>query len=159
MTNPLDTCCCIYLALGASLLVWTLGLGFTVKHVLRLTEIVYTYDMIVPAYSALFYVGSVSMRAAGCIVNDLWDQDIDKQVDRTKTRPLASGEVTQNQALAFLVPHCVAGLGVLAFLNWQAIALSFAITPVAALYPLAKRYTNYPQFVLGKLNKRGSQTF
>ena len=104
---------------------------------------------LVPAYSALFFVGSVSMRAAGCIVNDLWDQEIDKKVDRTKTRPLASGELTPKQAFGFLVPHLAVGLGVLGFLNWKAIALSFAITPVAALYPLAKRYTNYPQFVLG----------
>lgn len=89
------------------------------------------------------------MRAAGCIVNDLWDVNYDKKVERTRVRPLASGELTQKQAFAFLVPHLAAGLGVLAFLNWQSIALSFAITPVAALYPLAKRYTHYPQLVLG----------
>ena len=104
---------------------------------------------LVAGYSALFFVGSVSLRAAGCIVNDLWDVNYDKKVERTKTRPLASGELTNKQALLFLVPHLAAGLGVLAFLNKPAIILSFAITPVAALYPLAKRYTHYPQLVLG----------
>lgn len=106
--------------------------------------------LIVLGYSAVFYVGAVSMRAAGCIVNDLWDVNFDKKVERTRTRPLAAGELTNKQALAFLVPHLAAGLGVLTFLNWEAFVLSMAITPVAALYPLAKRYTNYPQLVLGR---------
>ena len=92
------------------------------------------------------------MRAAGCIVNDLWDINFDKKVERTRSRPLASGELTTKQAFGFLVPHLAAGLGVLAFLNWKSIALAFAVTPVAALYPLAKRYTYYPQLVLGKLH-------
>ena len=100
-------------------------------------------------YSTIFWVGSVSMRSAGCIVNDLWDQEFDKQVERTKARPLASGELTSKQALAFLVPHLGVGLGVLTQLNWQAISYSFAIVPIAALYPVAKRFTGYPQFILG----------
>jgi len=100
-------------------------------------------------YCGIFWVGAVAMRSAGCIINDLWDQDFDKHVERTKVRPLASGELTPKQAFYFLIPHLAVGLGVLTQLNWQAIYYSFAITPIAALYPVAKRYTGYPQAVLG----------
>jgi len=89
------------------------------------------------------------MRSAGCIINDLWDQDFDKHVERTKVRPLASGELTQKQALGFLIPHLAIGLAVLSQLNLPAIYYSFLICPVAALYPIAKRYTGYPQAILG----------
>ena len=88
------------------------------------------------------------MRAAGCVVNDMWDRDIDKNVERTKLRPLASGELSLKDAFINLFINCSCGLGVLTFLNWPAIAASFAIVPLAALYPLAKRYFKYPQFVL-----------
>lgn len=89
------------------------------------------------------------MRAAGCVVNDMWDKNIDKSVDRTKLRPLASGELSMAHAWANLFVHCSIGLGVLTQLSWTTIAASFAIVPVAFLYPLAKRYFPYPQLVLG----------
>lgn len=89
-------------------------------------------------------VGAFSQRAAGCIVNDMLDQDIDKQVERTKTRPLASGELTTNDALISLGLHLTVGLGVLSQLNLNSVIASFMIVPVAGLYPLAKRYYKYP---------------
>lgn len=79
----------------------------------------------------------------------MFDQDIDKQVERTKTRPLASGELTKNDALISLGLHLSVGLGVLSQLSLDAVIASFLIVPVAGLYPLAKRYFRYPQLVLG----------
>jgi 4-hydroxybenzoate polyprenyltransferase len=95
------------------------------------------------------WLGAVVARSAGCIVNDIWDKEFDKKVERTKMRPLASGELSVKQAWTFFVPHVVVGLGVLTQLNWLTIKLIFGIIPVAALYPAAKRISNYPQAVLG----------
>lgn len=95
------------------------------------------------------YTGAIVARSAGCIVNDLWDQDFDKKVERTKTRPLASGELTPRQAMLFFIPHVFVGLGVLTQFNLNSILWTLSIIPVAALYPAFKRFTSYPQFVLG----------
>jgi 4-hydroxybenzoate polyprenyltransferase and related prenyltransferases len=97
------------------------------------------------------WVGAVVSRSAGCIVNDIWDKEFDKHVERTKQRPLASGELTVNQAWAFFVPHVFVGLGVLTQMNWLSIKWILGILPVCFLYPAAKRVTNYPQAVLGKI--------
>jgi 4-hydroxybenzoate polyprenyl transferase len=99
--------------------------------------------------SGVFGVGAFSQRAAGCIVNDIFDKDIDMQVERTKTRPLASGQLSTNEALLSLGLHLSVGLGVLSQLSMSSVLMSFAIVPVAFLYPLAKRYFKYPQLVLG----------
>ena len=97
----------------------------------------------------LFLVGAFAMRAAGCVVNDLWDRDLDRQVERTRGRPLASGAVTPWQALCFLAALCVLGAAVLFSLSWTAILVGlFSLVPIA-LYPLAKRVTDWPQAVLG----------
>lgn len=101
-------------------------------------------------YAGLTYAGAVVARSAGCIVNDLWDQDFDKKVERTKTRPLASGELTPRQAMLFFIPHVFVGLSVLTQFNLNTLLWTLSIIPVAALYPAAKRFTGYPQFVLGK---------
>lgn len=97
----------------------------------------------------VFLAGSVSMRAAGCIVNDISDKDFDKDVERTKDRPLASGKLTKTQAALFLIPNLTVGLLVLTQLTPMSIAAAFGIIPVVIAYPLMKRYTNYPQVVLG----------
>ncbi len=97
----------------------------------------------------LFFVGAVVMRGAGCVVNDLWDRDIDRQVERTRGRPLASGAVTSRQAVGFLALLCVIGLLVLLQLNLAAIWLGVLSLLPILLYPLAKRVTDYPQLVLG----------
>lgn len=97
----------------------------------------------------LFGVGSLVMRAAGCVVNDLWDRDIDRQVARTAGRPLASGVIQPVQALVFLAVLLGCGLLVLLSLNRLAQGLGCASLLLVALYPLAKRVTWWPQLVMG----------
>jgi len=97
----------------------------------------------------LFGVGSVLMRGAGCVVNDLWDRDIDRQVERTAGRPLASGAVRPKQALAFLAGVLVVSLVILLMLPPIAILLGVVSLLPVVLYPLAKRVTNFPQAMLG----------
>ena len=98
---------------------------------------------------ALFSAGAVLMRGAGCTVNDLWDRDLDKHVERTRDRPLASGALSVRQALGFLSLQLSLALGVLVSLPPPAVACGLLATPLWAFYPLAKRYTDWPQLVLG----------
>lgn len=97
----------------------------------------------------LFAVGSLAMRAAGCVVNDLWDRDIDRQVARTAGRPLASGAIRPRQALVFLALLLLVGIVVLLQLNPLAQALGVGSLVLVALYPLAKRVTWWPQLMMG----------
>ena len=97
----------------------------------------------------LFLVGAVAMRGAGCVYNDIIDRDLDKQVARTRNRPLASGALSVKAAFAFLCLLCLAGLAVLLSLNGFAIALGFASLLPVAVYPFMKRITSWPQAVLG----------
>lgn len=99
--------------------------------------------------AVLFTLGAFAMRAAGCVVNDLWDRDLDRQVERTRGRPLAAGTVTPFQALLFLAGLCTMGLLVLLQLPWAAILFGACSLLPIALYPLAKRVTDWPQAVLG----------
>lgn len=96
-----------------------------------------------------FGLGALIMRSAGCVINDLFDKDIDKHVERTKTRPLASGELTINQALGFLSVNLLSGLAILVTFNTDSILLGFGVMPIVLIYPLMKRVTNWPQLVLG----------
>jgi len=98
---------------------------------------------------AKFAIGSVVMRGAGCTINDLWDKDFDKHVERTKSRPLASGAISVPQALTFLGLQLSCGLGVLVSLNVETVLLGLCSMPFVVCYPLMKRFTNWPQFVLG----------
>ena len=97
----------------------------------------------------LFAVGSLVMRAAGCVVNDLWDRDIDRKVARTAGRPLASGALRPRHALVFLVVLLLVGLAVLLSLNRLAQGLGAASLLLVGLYPLAKRVTWWPQLIMG----------
>jgi len=97
----------------------------------------------------LFGVGAVVMRAAGCVVNDIWDRDLDRQVGRTKLRPLAAGDLSVRQALGFLVGLCLVGLGVLVQMNGLTIMLGVLALPLVVAYPLMKRVTWWPQMFLG----------
>lgn len=98
----------------------------------------------------LFGVGAFVMRGAGCTINDIWDRDVDGSVARTRTRPLASGELRAwPDATAFLGAQLACGLGVLTQLNWESIQLGAASVPLVLTYPLAKRFTRMPQLVLG----------
>jgi 4-hydroxybenzoate polyprenyltransferase len=97
----------------------------------------------------LFAIGSLVMRAAGCVVNDLWDRDIDRKVARTAGRPLASGALLPRHALTFLAALLLAGLAILLQLNRLSQALGVASLLLVGLYPLAKRITWWPQLVMG----------
>ena len=97
----------------------------------------------------LFALGSLVMRAAGCVVNDMWDRDLDRQVSRTASRPLASGALRLRHAAWFLAALLLIGLAILLQLTPLAQALGVGSLVLVALYPLAKRVTWWPQAVLG----------
>lgn len=98
---------------------------------------------------ALFGTGAVIMRAAGCTINDMWDRDIDAKVVRTANRPLVSGEVSIRQAWLFLAAQLSAGLAVLLQMNWYTVFLGASSLGLVVTYPLMKRFTYWPQLVLG----------
>jgi len=89
------------------------------------------------------------MRGAGCTINDMWDRNIDSLVLRTRGRPLTSGQVDMFSALNFLALQLGLGLQVLLQLNWHSVLLGAASLSLVVTYPLMKRFTYYPQFVLG----------
>jgi 4-hydroxybenzoate polyprenyltransferase len=97
----------------------------------------------------LFAIGAILMRSAGCIVNDLWDRNLDASVARTSARPLASGEITVPQALRFLTALLFLSLLVLLMLPHVAIVLGILSLGLVAAYPLMKRVTWVPQLFLG----------
>ena len=97
----------------------------------------------------IFLIGSIVMRAAGCTINDLWDKDIDKKITRTKNRPLAKGDISVNQAFVFLLIMSLIGLICLYQLNTKTWFVAISAIPLIIIYPLAKRFTKWPQVVLG----------
>lgn len=97
----------------------------------------------------LFGVGAVVMRGAGCVINDLWDRDLDRKVERTKARPLASGAVGTRQALVFLAVLLFIGLVILLQMSLIAVLLGFLSLLFIIAYPAMKRVTWWPQAFLG----------
>lgn len=97
----------------------------------------------------LFAIGAIAMRAAGCVINDWWDRELDRQVARTAARPLAAGHLTGRDALLFLAVLLTVALTVLLQLNPLCWVLGAAILVPVILYPLAKRVTWWPQLVMG----------
>ena len=89
------------------------------------------------------------MRSAGCIINDIADMDFDKNVERTKSRPLASGKITIKLAVIYSVILCSLAFLVLINFNFITILLAIASMPLAFIYPLMKRFTYWPQLFLG----------
>lgn len=104
-----------------------------------------------PRLVSLFAVGSFVMRGSGCTINDLWDQDFDKHVTRTQSRPLASGALSNQQAIQFLALQLTIGLGVLLSLPQMEYCFWWGVSslPLVVVYPLMKRFSNFPQVVLG----------
>jgi 4-hydroxybenzoate polyprenyltransferase len=98
---------------------------------------------------ALFFVGAFAMRGAGCTWNDIVDRDLDGRVERTRSRPIPSGQVSVRAAALFLVLQALVGLAVLLTFNWFAIAAGIASLAVVAVYPFMKRFTYWPQIGLG----------
>ena len=97
----------------------------------------------------LFFIGAFAMRGAGCTWNDIVDRDLDARVERTRSRPIPSGQVTVASAAAFLVLQALVGLAVLLQFNRFTIYVGFASLAVVAVYPFMKRITYWPQIVLG----------
>jgi 4-hydroxybenzoate polyprenyltransferase len=98
---------------------------------------------------ALFFIGAVAMRGAGSTYNDIIDRKIDAEVERTRNRPLASGRASLRGAVVFLVAQCLVGLAVLLSFNGLTIALAMASPLIVLIYPFAKRFTSWPQAILG----------
>lgn len=97
----------------------------------------------------LFAIGAVAMRGAGCVINDLWDRRLDRQVERTRHRPLASGQVSVTQALVLLSFLLAMGFMVLLCLNRATVILGLSSMALVVVYPLMKRVTWWPQLFLG----------
>src|SRR5216683_831154 len=118
---------------------WSAGLAAIAAHERgpRLTHLV------------LFFVGAFAMRGAGCTWNDIVDRDLDRSVERTRSRPIPSGQVSIAQAAAFLLAQALVGLAVLVQFNAFAIATGIASLAIVAVYPFMKRITYWPQIVLG----------
>ena len=102
-----------------------------------------------PVHLVLFFVGAVAMRGAGSTYNDIADRDLDAQVERTRSRPLPSGQVRARQAAVFLVVQALIGLAVLLQFNGTAIGVGIASLVPVAIYPFMKRVMPVPQAVLG----------
>lgn len=100
-------------------------------------------------YSIVMLIGAVIARSAGCVINDLWDYNLDAAIKRTKNRPIASGEVTKLEAFIIFILLGIAGLVLLFFLPEKALLSGLISIPFIILYPLAKRFTHYPQVILG----------
>ena len=100
-------------------------------------------------YLTLFFLGSVLMRSAGCIVNDILDREFDAKVYRTKNRPIASGKVSVKVASLYALILCILALLVLLNFNFLTIILALCSMPLAFTYPLMKRFTYWPQLFLG----------
>jgi 4-hydroxybenzoate polyprenyltransferase len=98
---------------------------------------------------ALFFVGAFAMRGAGCTWNDIVDRDLDASVERTRSRPIPSGQVSRAQAALFLILQALVGFAVLISFNGFTIGLGIASLAIVAIYPFMKRITYWPQIVLG----------
>ena len=100
-------------------------------------------------YLLLFFLGSVLMRSAGCIINDIWDRKFDKKVFRTKNRPIASGKISVFLGLTYAAILCFLAFLVLINFNFFTILVALGSMPLAFTYPLMKRFTYWPQLFLG----------
>jgi 4-hydroxybenzoate polyprenyltransferase len=106
-------------------------------------------DMPKPEILIIFVMGTLLMRSAGCAVNDFADRNFDAHVERTRARPLATGEIQPQEALIVAALLALAAFALVLFLNWMAIALSFVALFITVTYPFAKRFFALPQAYLG----------
>lgn len=97
----------------------------------------------------VFSLGALLMRGIGCTVNDMWDRDIDRHVERTRFRPLTSGQLSMKQATVFLIAQLLVCASLLFFINAYSRWLALAVLPFVFIYPFCKRVTYWPQAVLG----------
>tara|TARA_B100000035_G_scaffold310076_1_gene317263 strand:+ start:1 stop:867 length:867 start_codon:yes stop_codon:yes gene_type:complete len=129
--------------IGFMLLFWPCAWGLTLAYDFSSNLKVYFF------YLILFFLGSVLMRSAGCIVNDILDKEFDAKVFRTKNRPIASGKISIKLAIFYSVILCFLALLVLLNFNLFTIFLALGSMPLAFTYPLMKRFTYWPQLFLG----------
>ncbi len=129
--------------IGFMLLFWPCAWGLTLAYDFSSDLNKYFF------YLILFFLGSILMRSAGCIVNDILDRKFDAKVFRTKGRPIASGEVSVNLAIIYSLILCFFALLVLLNFNSYTIILALGSMPLAFTYPLMKRFTYWPQLFLG----------
>ncbi len=129
--------------IGFMLLFWPCAWGLTLAYDFSTNLKNYFF------YLILFFLGSVLMRSAGCIVNDILDKEFDAKVFRTKNRPVASGYVTVKVAIFYSLALCLLALMVLLNFNFFTIILALSSMPFAFTYPLMKRFTYWPQLFLG----------
>ena len=129
--------------IGFMLLFWPCAWGLTLAYDFSIS--LYNYFF----YLILFFLGSVLMRSAGCIVNDILDREFDAKVYRTKNRPIASGKISIRLAVIYALLLCFMALLVLINFNFFTIILALVSMPLAFTYPLMKRFTYWPQLFLG----------
>jgi 4-hydroxybenzoate polyprenyltransferase len=129
--------------IGFLLLFWPCVWGLTLAYYFSGETNLYLKHML------LFFLGSVLMRSAGCIFNDIVDRDLDKKVQRTRERPIASGKVSVFEALIYIVFLCLVAFLILAQFNWLTIVLGISSMALAFAYPFMKRITYWPQLFLG----------
>ena len=129
--------------IGYLLLFWPCAWGLTLIYDFTGSLSIYFY------YLVLFFLGSVLMRSAGCIVNDILDRKFDKKVTRTKNRPIASGKISVKTGILYAFILCLLAFLVLINFNFFTIIIALASMPLAFTYPLMKRFTYWPQLFLG----------
>ena len=129
--------------IGIMLLFWPCLWGLTLANDFTNNNLQYVI------YFIYFFLGSVLMRSAGCIVNDILDRKYDIMVERTKHRPIASGKISVNLSLVYVTILCSFAFLILIQFNYTTILLGLASMPFAFSYPLMKRYTNWPELFLG----------
>ena len=129
--------------IGFLLLFWPCAWGLTLGYYFNSDTNLYL------KYIILFFLGSVLMRSAGCIFNDIIDRDLDKKVQRTKERPIASGKISVPKASICAIVLCLVSLLILLQFNWLTIALGMSSMTLAFAYPFMKRITYWPQLFLG----------
>ena len=129
--------------IGFMLLFWPCAWGLTLAYDFSTNLKNYFF------YLILFFLGSVLMRSAGCIVNDILDKEFDAKVFRTKNRPIASGKVSIILGILYSILLCFLALLVLLNFNSFTIILALGSMPLAFTYPLMKRFTYWPQLFLG----------
>ena len=129
--------------IGYMLLFWPCLWGLTLSYDFNQNIKLFLF------YTFLFFAGSVLMRSAGCIVNDIVDRNFDKKVQRTKNRPIASGKISVKDAFTFTIILCLLAFFVLINFNYLTIILALVSMPLAFTYPLMKRFTYWPQLFLG----------
>ena len=129
--------------IGFLLLFWPCVWGLTLAYYFNGETNLYLKHIL------LFFLGSVLMRSAGCIFNDIVDRDLDKKVQRTRERPIASGKVSVSEAFIYIVFLCLVAFLILLQFNWLTIVLGISSIVLAFAYPFMKRITYWPQLFLG----------